>query len=100
ALPPTLLESELFGHERGAFTGAQARRAGRLEAAGTGTLFLDEIGDLDPMLQTKLLRVLAGGGYERVGGNERIETGARIVSATHKPVRPGGRGGGPREGLD
>ncbi len=99
ALPPALLESELFGHEKGAFTGAQGRRAGRLEAAGAGTLFLDEIGDLDPALQTKLLRVLAGGGYERVGGDERLEPRARIVSATHKPVRPGEKGCVLREDL-
>jgi DNA-binding NtrC family response regulator len=89
ALPPSLLESELFGHERGAFTGAAARRSGRLEAAAGGTLFLDEIGDLDPSLQTKLLRVLSDGSYERVGGDERMVSRARILSATHKPVRPG-----------
>ncbi len=89
ALPPTLLESELFGHERGAFTGASARRAGRLEAAGAGTLFLDEIGDLDGALQNRLLRVLSEGGYERVGGDERLQSRARIVSATNKRVRPG-----------
>jgi DNA-binding NtrC family response regulator len=99
ALPPTLLESELFGHERGAFTGSVGRRAGRLEAAGAGTLLLDEIGDLDPLLQTKLLRVVAGGGYERVGGDERLEPRARIVSATHKPVRPGQKGCVLREDL-
>jgi DNA-binding NtrC family response regulator len=99
ALPPTLLESELFGHERGAFTGAQTRRAGRLESAGAGTLFLDEIGDLDPALQTKLLRVLAGAGYERVGGDERLESRARIVSATHQPARPGEKGCALREDL-
>ena len=99
ALPPTLLESELFGHERGAFTGAQGRRAGRLETAGAGTLFLDEIGDLDPALQTKLLRVLSGGGYERVGGDERLDSRARIVSATHKPVHPDDKGCVLREDL-
>jgi DNA-binding NtrC family response regulator len=99
AVPATLVESELFGHERGAFTGATSRRAGRLESAGAGTLFLDEIGDLDPALQSKLLRVLAGGGYERVGGDERLEPRARIVSATHKPVRPGQPGCVLREDL-
>ncbi len=99
ALPPTLLESELFGHERGAFTGAQARRAGRIESAAAGTLFLDEIGDLDPALQTKLLRVLAGGGYERVGGDERLESRARVVSATNQPARPGEKGCVLREDL-
>jgi DNA-binding NtrC family response regulator len=99
ALPQTLLESELFGHERGAFTGATARRSGRLEAAGTGTLFLDEIGDLDGALQTKLLRVLSDGSYERVGGDERLVSRARIVSATHKPVRPGEPGYVLREDL-
>ncbi|HJZ85414.1 MAG TPA: sigma-54 dependent transcriptional regulator [Polyangia bacterium] len=99
ALPPGLLESELFGHERGAFTGAAARRSGRLEAAGAGTLFLDEIGDLDGALQTKILRVLSDGTYERVGGDQRAVSRARIVSATHKPVRPGEPGCVLREDL-
>jgi len=88
ALPPTLIESEVFGHDRGAFTGAVARRAGRFEVAGNGTLFLDEIGDLDAALQTKLLRVLQDGTYERVGGSEPLVNHARIVTATNKPVRP------------
>jgi len=92
ALPPTLLESELFGHERGAFTGATARRPGRLEAAGGGTLFLDEVGDLDGALQTKLLRVLSDGSYERVGGDEHLVSRARILSASNKAVRPGEAG--------
>jgi DNA-binding NtrC family response regulator len=99
ALPPTLLESELFGHEKGAFTGAQQRRAGRIEAAAAGTLFLDEIGDLDAALQTKILRVLADGKYERVGGDEPLSSLARLVSATHKPVRPGEPGCVLREDL-
>jgi DNA-binding NtrC family response regulator len=88
ALAPTLLESELLGHERGAFTGATARKAGRIELAGAGTLFLDEIGDLDAGLQTKLLRVLQDGRYERVGGTETLASRARVVAATNKPVRP------------
>ncbi len=99
ALPATLLESELFGHERGAFTGAAARRAGRIEAAGAGTLFLDEIGDVEPAMQSKLLRVLSDGSYERVGGDEPLTARARIVSATHKPVRPGEPGCVLREDL-
>jgi DNA-binding NtrC family response regulator len=99
ALPPTLLESELFGHERGAFTGAAQRRTGRIEAAAAGTLFLDEIGDVDPALQTKLLRVLADGSYERVGGDEAQASKARIVSATHKPVRPSDAGAVLRDDL-
>jgi DNA-binding NtrC family response regulator len=86
ALPPALLESELFGHERGAFTGAAARREGRFELAADGTLFLDEIADLDPLLQTKLLRVLEDRRFERVGGSEQLETRARIVSATSRPT--------------
>ncbi|MCU1276685.1 MAG: Response regulator of zinc sigma-54-dependent two-component system [bacterium] len=99
ALPPTLLESELFGHERGAFTGAAQRRSGRIEAAAAGTLFLDEIGDVDPALQTKLLRVLAEGHYERVGDNEPQANRARIVSATHKTVHPGAAGSVLRDDL-
>jgi DNA-binding NtrC family response regulator len=99
ALPPTLLESELFGHEKGAFTGAQQRRSGRFEAAGNGTLFLDEIGDLDASLQTKILRVLSDGKYQRVGGDESLSSSARLVSATHKPVRPGEPGCVLREDL-
>jgi DNA-binding NtrC family response regulator len=99
ALTPSLLESELMGHERGAFTGATARKPGRLELAGTGTLFLDEIGDLDATLQTKLLRVLQDGRYERVGGTETLTSRARIVAATNKPVRPGAPGATLREDL-
>ncbi len=99
ALPPTLLESELFGHEKGAFTGANVRRAGRFEVAGGGTLFLDEIGDLDGALQTKLLRVLQDGTFERVGGQERLVARARIVAATNKPVAPSEPGCVLREDL-
>jgi DNA-binding NtrC family response regulator len=99
ALPPSLLESELFGHEKGAFTGASARRAGRFESAGGGTLLLDEIGDLDGALQTKLLRVLQDGTFERVGGQERLVTRARIVAATNKPVAPSEPGCVLREDL-
>jgi DNA-binding NtrC family response regulator len=89
ALPPTLIESELFGHEKGAFTGAAQKRSGRFEVAGDGTLFLDEIGDLDLLLQSKLLRVLQDGAFERVGGSEPLMNRARVISATNKPVKPG-----------
>jgi DNA-binding NtrC family response regulator len=99
ALPASLIESELFGHERGAFTGANTRRIGRLELAANGTLFLDEIGDLDAALQTKLLRVLQDGCFERVGGTETLELGARVVTATNKPVHPGEPGTALREDL-
>jgi two-component system, NtrC family, response regulator AtoC len=99
ALPPTLIESELFGHERGAFTGASLRRSGRFEAAAGGTLFLDEIGDLDPALQTKLLRVVQEGSYERVGGDGSIMADARLIAATGRPVRPGAAGAALREDL-
>ncbi len=99
AVPATLIESELFGHERGAFTGANARRAGRFEQAGRGTLFLDEIGDLEPSLQTKLLRVLSDGVFERLGGAEHLSLGARVVCATNKPVKPGEPGARLREDL-
>ncbi len=99
ALPPTLVESELFGHERGAFTGAAARREGRFEAAAGGTLFLDEIGDLDLSLQTKLLRVLQEGTFERVGSQEQLRSTARIVAATSRPVLPKAPGATLREDL-
>ena len=78
------MESELFGHERGAFTGAQARRTGRFEQADGGTLFLDEIGDMTAELQTRLLRVLADGEFYRVGGHEPVKVDVRIIAATHQ----------------
>jgi two-component system, NtrC family, response regulator AtoC len=84
ALSPTLLESELFGHERGAFTGAVAQRIGRFEQAHGGTIFLDEIGDLDVDLQAKLLRVLQTGQFERVGGNELVHSDVRVIAATNR----------------
>jgi DNA-binding NtrC family response regulator len=99
AITPTLLESELFGHEKGSFTGAASRRSGRFEAADEGTLFLDEIGDLDVSLQTKLLRVLQEHTYERVGGSETLTTGARIIAATNKPIKPDKPGAVLREDL-
>ena len=83
ALPEGLLESELFGHEKGAFTGAVMRRAGRFEQADKGTFFLDEIGELSPNLQVKLLRVLQEREFERVGGNDTIKTDIRVIAATH-----------------
>ncbi len=84
AIPENLLESELFGHEKGSFTGAIARRAGRFEQADGGTLFLDEIGDMPLSIQVKLLRVLQDGSFSRVGANETMTTDVRIVAATHK----------------
>ena len=84
AIPENLLESELFGHEKGSFTGAIARRAGRFEQADGGTLFLDEIGDMPLGIQVKLLRVLQDGSFSRVGANETLATDVRIVAATHK----------------
>lgn len=86
AIPPELLESELFGHEAGAFTGAQKRHVGRFEQADGGTLFLDEIGDMPASLQTRLLRVLAEGEFFRVGGRELIGVDVRIIAATHQPL--------------
>lgn len=86
ALPEALLESELFGHERGAFTGADRQRIGKFEQADGGTLFLDEIGDLSPASQAKLLRVLQDGALERVGGSETIRTDVRIIAATNCDV--------------
>ena len=84
AIPKDLLESELFGHERGAFTGAAAQRCGRFEQAEGGTLFLDEIGDMPAELQTRLLRVLSDGNYYRVGGHSPIKANVRIIAATHQ----------------
>ena len=84
ALPDTLLESELFGYEKGAFTGANARKEGRFELANGGTLFLDEIGEISPAIQVKLLRVLQNGKFERLGGTRTIEADVRIIAATNK----------------
>ncbi len=86
AIPEHLLESELFGHERGAFTGAVSTRIGKFEQAHNATLFLDEIGDLDHALQAKLLRVLQEKRFQRVGGNEEISVDVRIIAATHRPI--------------
>ena len=97
AIPSELLESELFGHERGAFTGAVRSRVGRFELAQGGTIFLDEIGDMPPLLQVKILRVLQEHAFERVGGTRTIEVDLRIVAATNQ--RPGLPGGRAREDL-
>src|SRR6476659_6818680 len=86
AIPEQLLESELFGHERGAFTGAALQRIGKFEQCNRGTLFLDEIGDMTPATQTKILRVLQSGSFERVGGNQPIQVDVRIIAATNKPL--------------
>ncbi len=86
AIPETLLESELFGHEKGAFTGADRKRIGKFEQAAGGTLFLDEIGDMTPLTQTKILRVLQGQEFERVGGGEPIKTDVRVIAATNRDL--------------
>ncbi len=99
AIPKDLLESELFGHERGAFTGAQAARRGRFEQADTGTLFLDEIGDMPPDLQTRLLRVLSDGQFYRVGGHQPIKVNVRIIAATHQDLEERVKNGLFREDL-
>jgi PAS domain S-box-containing protein len=99
AIPETLLESELFGHERGSFTGAVASKAGRFELAKGGTLFLDEIGDLKPELQVKLLRVLEEKTFERVGGHRKIPLEARIVAATNVDLKEAMRKGRFRDDL-
>lgn len=99
AIPRDLLESELFGHERGAFTGAQTSRQGRFEQADGGTLFLDEIGDMPAELQTRLLRVLAEGEFYRVGGHTPTRVDVRIIAATHQNLEQAVRAGRFREDL-
>ena len=99
AIPRELLESELFGHEKGAFTGAQSQRKGRFEQADSGTLFLDEIGDMPAELQTRLLRVLADGEFYRVGGHASVKVDVRIIAATHQDIEKRVADGGFREDL-
>lgn len=99
AIPETLLESELFGHEKGAFTGASQRRIGRFEQADGGTLFLDEIGELTPAVQVKLLRFLQEREFERVGGERTLKADVRIISATHQELEAGVKEGNFREDL-
>jgi len=99
ALSPQLLESELFGHEKGAFTGAGERRIGRFEQASGGTLFLDEIGEIDPTVQIKILRVLGEKSFERVGGNQTLNADVRLIAATNKDLAAMVREGSFREDL-
>ncbi len=99
AIPPELLESELFGHEKGSFTGAISARKGRFELAEGGTLFLDEIGDMPLQMQVKLLRVLQERVFERVGGNKAITADVRVVAATHRDLETMIEGGEFREDL-
>jgi transcriptional regulator with GAF, ATPase, and Fis domain len=99
AIPATLLESELFGHEKGAFTGAHAARAGRFELADTGTIFLDEVGELHPQLQVKLLRVLQEREFERVGGSKTLSVDVRVLAATNRDLEKATRDGSFREDL-
>ncbi|MDP8206313.1 MAG: sigma-54 dependent transcriptional regulator, partial [Candidatus Electryonea clarkiae] len=99
SLPETLIESELFGHEKGSFTGAISRRTGRFEQADTGTFFLDEIGDLSMVIQTKLLRVLQEKTIERVGSNKLVKIDVRIIAATHRNLKEMVNDGSFREDL-
>jgi DNA-binding NtrC family response regulator len=99
ALAESILESELFGHEKGAFTGALARRRGKFEQANEGTLFLDEIGEIDPSIQIKLLRVLQERKFERVGGDETVEVDIRLLAATNKDLKAAIKAGTFREDL-
>src|SRR5262245_55273590 len=93
AIPEQLLESELFGHEKGAFTGADRCRIGKFEQCNGGTLFLDEIGDMPLSLQAKILRVLQEQAFERVGGNETVRTDVRLIAATHRDLKAAAEGG-------
>ncbi len=99
ALPETLIESELFGHEKGAFTGATERRLGKFELADKGTIFLDEIGDMSPNTQAKVLRILQEQSFERLGGTETLRVDVRLISATHKDLFKGIKEGNFREDL-
>ena len=99
ALPETLIESELFGHEKGAFTGATERRLGKFELADKGTIFLDEIGDMSPNTQAKVLRVLQEQSFERLGGTETLRVDVRLISATHKDLLKEIKEGNFREDL-
>jgi len=99
AIPETLLESELFGHERGAFTGATAQRIGRFEEADGGTIFLDEIAEMSPSLQAKLLRVIQDGKFQRIGSNREIHTDARLLAATNRNLEDEVKAGRFREDL-
>lgn len=99
AVPENLLESELFGHEKGSFTGADRQRIGKFELAHEGTLFLDEVGDVPPLMQVKLLRVLQDRRFERVGGSDPIAVDVRVIAATNRPLRRMVKGGGFREDL-
>jgi two-component system response regulator AtoC len=98
-LPETLLESELFGYEKGAFTGAATRKPGRVELADKGTLFLDEIGDVSPLVQVKLLRLLQERQFERLGGMQTLTLDVRVISATHRDLEAMTRSGAFREDL-
>ena len=99
AIPRDLLESELFGHEKGAFTGASTQRIGKFEQCDGGTIFLDEIGDMTLQTQTKILRVLQDGNFERVGGNSPVNVDVRIIAATNKPIEDAVAGKDFREDL-
>src|SRR5256884_9364748 len=87
AIPENLLESELFGHEKGSFTGATAQRIGRFEHARDGTIFLDEVGDMSPPLQAKLLRITQDGRFSRIGSNHELQTNARSLAATNRNLK-------------
>jgi transcriptional regulator with PAS, ATPase and Fis domain len=99
AMPENLIEAEMFGYEKGAFTGADKQKLGKFEAAGDGTIFLDEIGELQPSLQVKLLRVLQERSFERIGGNVTIATGARVIAASNKDLNEEARMGRFRRDL-